>query len=306
MIPVSEFEICKLDNLTRLDIIKKFPTRSDGAYYLDKFKNHLIQNHKISFVDYMKIYLDEYPKCLETGEDVNFQIKGSGVVFSNFKLGKGLNKKNNEKFKKHCEKMSECRKGSANPMFGKTAWNKGDKDFANQMRQRRIGSVTSEDTKRKQSESAKKRKIHGHTGRKHSPETINRLREITSKRFQNGIFSRETSIHVKVRNFLKTLKLNQEFQEEFHLKYFSIDFAFPHCKFAIECQGTYFHIDPRFYPNGPQSSIQKRNYGRDIAKKKFLDMNGWTMIELWETEINNNEFEKILTCKLQELNLLKK
>jgi len=28
------------------------------------------------------------------------------------------------------------------------------------------------------------------------------------------------------------------------------------------------------------------------------------MIELWETEINNEEFKNILTCKLQELNLL--
>jgi very-short-patch-repair endonuclease len=237
---------------------------------------------------------------------LNFKIRGVGLIFSNFKQGCGLSKLTNEKFKRHCETMSQARKGSANPMFGKVPWNKGDENFAEKMRQRRLGSIASETTKKKQSESAKNRKIHGHTGKKHSPETIDKLREITSKRFQNGTFSRETSIHIKVREFLKSLELCASFEEEFHLKYFSLDFAFPELKFAIECQGTYFHIDPRFYPNGPQGSIQKRNYGRDIAKKKFLDSRGWTMLELWETEINNREFEKILICKLQELNLLKK
>jgi G:T-mismatch repair DNA endonuclease (very short patch repair protein) len=305
LIPISEFEVCKIDDLTRKEIIKQFPTRADGAYYLDKFKNHLLKNHKLSLVDYLKMHLDEYPKCLETGEDVNFTIKGSGLVFSNFKLGRGINKQTNEKFKRHCEKMSQDRMGVGNPMFGKIPWNKNNEEFANKMRSLRLGEKTSTETRKKQSESALKRKIHGHTGKKHSIETINKLREITSKRFSDGVFTRETSIHIKVRNFLNTLCLKQDFIEEFHIKYFSLDFAFPDIKLAIECQGTYFHIDPRFYPNGPQSKIQKRNFGRDVSKKKYLDKNGWALLELWETEINNDEFKEILICKLQELNLLK-
>jgi len=305
MIPIAEFEICKIDNATRADITKKFPTRADGAYYLDKFNNHLIKNHKLTLFDYLKRYLEEYPKCLETGEDVNFVIKGSGLVFSNFKRGKGINKKINEKFKNHCDKMSQERKGAGNPMFGKTPWNKDNQEFASKMRSLRLGEKTSDETRKKQSESALKRKIHGHSGRKHSVETINKLREITSQRFHDGVFSRKSSIHIKVRDFLNTLNLQQSFVEEFHLKYFSLDFAFPDIKLAIECQGTYFHIDPRSYPDGPRGKVQKRNYGRDIAKKKYLDMKGWMLLELWETEINNGEFQRMLICKLQELNLLK-
>jgi very-short-patch-repair endonuclease len=305
MIPISEFEICKIDNATRVDIIKQFPTRNGGAYFLDKFNNYLIKNHQITLVDYLKRYLNEYPQCLETGEDVNFVIKGSGLVFSNFKRGKGTNKKTNEKFKHHCEKMSQDRKGLGNPMFGKVPWNKNNKEFSSKMRSLRLGEKTSDETRKKQSESALKRKIHGHSGRKHSAETINKLREITSRRFRDGVFSRKSSIHIKVRDFLNTLNLQQGFIEEFHLKYFSLDFAFPNAKLAIECQGTYFHIDPRVYPNGPRDKVQKRNYGRDIAKKKYLDMKGWTLLELWETEINNGEFQRMLICKLQELNLLK-
>lgn len=167
-----------------------------------------------------------------------------------------------------------------------------------------LGKKTSEEVKSKQSASAKTRKIHGHTGKKHSEETIEILREKTAERYRDGTFKRETSIHLKVREFLSQLDLACSPEEEFTLKYFSLDFAFPDKKLAIECQGTYFHIDPRFYPNGPVSKVQRRNFGRDVAKKKYLDRMGWTMLELWETEINNGQFTDILTCKLQELNLL--
>ena len=303
LIPAEEFNFCLLDSVDKKIIIKLFPTRQDGAYYLNKFNNYLKKYHNIDIANYIKLYLQEYPKCLETNEDVNFQLIGAGVLFSNYKLGKGCNKQN-EKFKKFCERISIERMGSANPMFGKEAWNKGDLKWGEQVRNRRLGSVTSDETKIKQSQSALVRKIHGHSGKKHSEETKNKLREITAKRYSDGTFKRETSIHIKVREFLNEIPLKCLFEEEYHLVYFSLDFAFPEFKIAIECQGTYFHIDPRFYPNGPSGKIQKRNFGRDKSKKKFLDKKGWTMIELWETEINNEEFKNILTCKLQELNLL--
>jgi G:T-mismatch repair DNA endonuclease (very short patch repair protein) len=304
LLPIDEFNYCLLDGVSKKQIIKLFPTREGGAYYLNKFENYLINYHNINLVSYIKLYISEYPRCLETKEEVGFKINGTGVLFSNFKLGKGTNKNINEKFKNFCERISKERKGSGNPMFGKKPWNKGDLDWAEKMRGRRLGKMATEETKSKQSQSAKKRKVHGHTGRKHSEKTKNQLRKMTAERYGNGIFKRETSIHIKMREFLSELNLISPFSEEHPLVYFSLDFAFPEFKIAIECQGTYFHIDPRFYPDGPKSSVQRRNFGRDKSKKKFLDKMGWTMIELWETEINNGEFKNILTCKLQELNLL--
>lgn len=304
LVPIEEFNCCLLDGVSKKQIIELFPTRAGGAYYLNKFENYLINYHNINLASYIKLYLSEYPKCLETKEDVGFKINGTGVLFSNFKLGKGSNKNINEKFKNFCERISKERKGSGNPMFGKEAWNKGDLDWAEKMRGIMLGKIATEETKSKQSQSAKKRKIHGHTGKKHSEKTKNKLRKITAERYSNGTFKRETSIHIKVREFLSGLNLISPLSEEYPLVYFSLDFAFPEFKIAIECQGTYFHIDPRFYPDGPKSKVQRRNFGRDKSKKKFLDKMGWTMIELWETEINNGEFKNILICKLQELNLL--
>ena len=167
------------------------------------------------------------------------------------------------------------------------------------------GKKASEETKKKQSESARARVVHGHTGHKHSKKTKLKLREKTALLWASGVFNRTTSIHLKVRTFLQELSLKEEVREEYQVKYFSMDFAFPKAKIAIECQGTYFHIDPRIYPNGPIDAIQRRNFGRDKAKKKICEsQEGWIIIELWETEINDGSFKKILLCKLLELKLL--
>ena len=108
-----------------------------------------------------------------------------------------------------------------------------------------------------------------------------------------------------MREFLQTLDLIENPVEEYQIKYFSADFAFPEHKIAIECQGQYYHVDPRVYPNGPKTAVQRRNFGRDKAKKKYLDMKGWIMLEAWEAEINDGSFKEDILCKLKELKLLK-
>ena len=107
-----------------------------------------------------------------------------------------------------------------------------------------------------------------------------------------------------MREFLKTLNLKEPFKEEFQVKYFSMDFAFQNAKVAIECQGTYFHVDSRIYPNGPINAMQRRNFGRDKVKKQLCEKEGWIIIPIWETEINDEQFKNILLCELSKLNLL--
>ena len=305
-IPISNFEICLIDGTTKEQIIKLYPTRINGAYYLNKFANYLLFNYKLSLKDYCKQYLKfNWPICPSKGKETGYKIYGAGLKISRYNLG-GVNKENCENFVKGCKKLSEARAGSGNPMFGKGAWNKGldrTDPRVNYVASLREGSKTSEETKIKQSNSAKKRLIHGHTGKKHPKETCEKLRQITANRLKNKKFHRESSIHIKMREFLKELDLS--FEEEFLLKYYSIDFAFPEKKIGIECQGTFFHVDPRIYPNGPICATQRRNFGRDKAKKTFSQNLGWKLIEVWETEINDGTFKEILKCKLKELNLLK-
>lgn len=306
LIDINLFDTCKIDGKSKEDIIKIFPTRKGGAYYLDKFSNHL-SSLGFSIKEYCKVYLNvNWPRCPISNEEVGYNITGKGIIFSKFKKGK-ISKEHSEAFKASCEKFSKERMGEGNPMYNKIPWNKNlskDDEYRTRMRKLRIGKFTPKSVRDKQADSAKRRKIHGHLGFKHSNETKNILREKTAYGWASGRFSKVTSIHKKVREFLSTLILEESPKEEYLVKYYSMDFAFPEHKVAIECQGTYFHIDPRVYKDGPINAMQRRNAGRDKAKKTYCENNGWKIIEIWELEINDGRFKEQLKCKLQELNLL--
>lgn len=307
LIPIKLFNTCLVNNTTKESIIELYPTRKHGAYYLDKFSNFLKDNYQMSIKNYCTSYLNiDWPKCPISNKDVGYTISGKGLKLNTFARG-CISKEHSEKFAKACEKFSIERKGSNNPMYGKVPWNKGKdkrnpkiKELSLKMKERRA----SEETRIKQSEAARKRLIHGHTGRKHSRKAVEKMRERTAARWAAGDFNRVTSIHIKMRQFLNELNLVEKYIEEYQVKYFSMDFAFPSAKVAIECQGTYFHVDPRIYPNGPINSMQRRNYGRDKVKKQICEKEGWTIIPVWETEINDGTFKEVLKCELLKLNLL--
>lgn len=308
IIPISEFDICLEDNATKKEISKLYTYKDlnkKSCYYLDKFERYLKDKFNLTLKDYCKKHLDcDWPICPVLLEEVGYRITGLGIVFSNFK--QFVTKEYSPKFKAYCERISNERLGQNNPMYGKVPWNKGlDSSDPRVMAsiQKNTGKKISEAAKAKMRIARAKSEKKVRHSTPHSEETKNLLREKTAKLWADGIYKKVTSIHIKVRDFLN--KLNTiPYQEEFKVKYFSLDFAFPEAKIGIECQGTFYHIDPRVYPDGPCCAIQRRNAGRDIAKRKFLcDMNGWYIIELWETEINNGSFKKILLEKLIELGI---
>jgi G:T-mismatch repair DNA endonuclease (very short patch repair protein) len=300
---ISDFYVCLIDGATKKDILKLYPGRKNGAYYLNKFNNYLKDNYNIDLKTYLLNYLKkDYPKCIATKEYVNFKVSGVGVIFNDYIKGV-VNKNNCENFAKGCKKLSKERMGINNPMYGKESWNKGlNKNTHPSLKivseKQKLRKFT-KSIRAKMSASAKKRTVHGHTGKKHSKKTLKKLSEITAKRFKDGIFNKKSKIHIKVENFLK--KNGFDYVSEYHLKYYSLDIAFPNEKICVEIQGTFFHCDPRKYPNGPITKIQSRNFGRDKAKKKYLHKKGWNILEIWETEINNNEYEKSLLCNLKKL-----
>ncbi len=114
----SNFEICYIDNLTRKEIIKLYPGRDNGAYYLDKFIKHLKGKHNISIKEYLKKYFEyNWPKCPVKNGELGYKTGGKGIKISQFNAG-AVNKENCEAFACGCKKMSEARKGKNNPMFG--------------------------------------------------------------------------------------------------------------------------------------------------------------------------------------------
>ena len=315
-IPSNMFDICYIDGLSKSEICQKY-TRSDlkrkSAYFLDKFNFHLKTCYQIDIREYCIKYLKiQWPTCPVDGQLVGYKIAGKGIFLSTYHARGTTNKANNPNFAAFCEKMKTERKGAGNPMFEATPWNKGETKETNP----RIKAISEKMTGRKVSpeQCEKIRQIMlasplkaRHT-QKHSPETIEKLRENTARLWREGRFSgRKTGIEEKVENFLNEIKdkLTSKFEIQHQIKYFTYDLAFPEAKLGIECQGGWYHVDPRLHPNGAKHDIQRRNLIRDKAKKTFTKTIGWTILELWETEINNGEFKEILLCKLRELNLIK-
>lgn len=62
-----------------------------------------------------------------------------------------------------------------------------------------------------------------------------------------------------------------------------IDFVIDN-NIAIEVNGTFYHSDPRFYPNGPTCETQRRNIQK-YNKKLEIIKPMFSIIEIWEHEI---------------------
>ncbi len=314
LIPASYFDVCKIDGKTRLEISKLYRkhevTTHKSVYYLEKFAHHIKLLENLSLKDYCKKYLEiDWPRCPINGEEVGFKTYGVGLKVSKFNAT--VTREFSPKFNAFCEKMERERVGSGNPMYGKEAWNSGlTAETDERMRllaEKGKGRKATEETKKNQSLAMFKRlKESGplHT-MPHSEETKAKMKIHTAKLWATGVFSRKSSIEIKMREFLQTLPLKEEFVEAFQAKYYVIDFALPNAKIAIECDGDFFHINPMFYPNGPENAIQRRNFGRDRAKNKYLGDRGWIVLRYWECDINAGTYKEKLICKLKELNLLK-
>jgi len=54
----------------------------------------------------------------------------------------------------------------------------------------------------------------------------------------------------------------------------------------LEVNGTYWHADPRAYPNGPLHASQKHTAEKYNAKMKKLEMQGISVLEVWELDVD--------------------
>lgn len=294
-IPIAEYR----EKLKEIKGVKRNFYFSEIAdfYYKEKYNNNIL------FV-LSKNY--DIPKCPISGEYVSYSLRGS-IVFGQFSSNVSMSKRNkyiaenNEYYKAHVERMKIDRGGDGNPMYGRAAWNDGLTRFSDnrimKMSNNRIGTHPTEKTKKRQSDSAKKRKIHGHTGIKHSEESKQIMREKTIARFKKNEFPQTNSLpHKLVKELCEQIfgKLGECFFEEFSYGGFVFDFKVN--EYLIEVQGDYFHCNPNTRHAIPKNDMQKNNLERDNRKRNFVKESGeYILIELWEYDIINN-IEKIKQC----------
>lgn len=283
-------KICQRD-------IREFKKKYGGAniYFSQVFKRHLETDHQLSIEQYFNI--TELCPCGICNKKLGIGMKGANFYIKKYACGR------NPGMIAWSEKARTSRLGSNNPMYKKRPWNKDLTSKNNIILQKIAKKLTgkrhSEETKQKQSASAKVRKVHGHTGHKHSESTKQKLRENTLKMINEGRYKHtQTKPHMHFKSLLDLIKIS--YQEEKIVGSWAFDFYLDQYNLYIEIDGDYFHSNPKIYPKGPKSKTQKINAYRDIQKNNFCKNNDIELIRLWESDILNMN-KKELICKLKEL-----
>lgn len=288
----TEWCICKICKSKIQDLAKIYG--GSGIYYTEVFKEHLKNDHNITLEE----YFEKRPICAcgicKQNCDIG-GIKSSNFYWKKYKCGRTPGTM------QWSQDAKKNRRGKNNPMYGKNPWNKNktrnDHPSIQSISDKQTGRTISQQTKNKQSASAKKRKVHGHTGHKHSKTTIEKLRQNTLRLISEGFFKQtKTKPHLLMSQILN--ELNLTYYEEHIIDIWSFDFFIPKYNLYIEVDGDYFHSNPLFYHSGPQTKTQKINWYRDIKKNQFCDNNNLKLLRFWEHDIIN-EKDKVL-CVLKK------
>ncbi len=176
---------------------------------------------------------------------------------------------------RHLSKSTEFKKGII-------PWNKNKTNIGD------LRKTPIEEISRKISEAKK-----GHLV---SKETRQKIKEARKKL----IFPiRDTSIEIKIQNFLTKLDipfLTHQYLEIEHA--YQCDILIPSLNLVIECDGDYWHSNPKFYPNPNEWQIKQIE--EDKIRTQELIESGFKVLRLWENEIKGmelNDFKEILGGK---------
>lgn len=291
---------CKICDRS-LEEIKHLIGKKRAKYNIWYFLEHIKLHHSISILDYLVVYEKlVIPKCIcgICNKNSYPTTKGKNLYWREYLCGR------NPGLLKWSIQAKESRKGSNNPMFGKKAWNKNidkNSDYVKNLAKYMANRTVSEASKEKMSISATKRKVHGHTGCKHTDKTKAKSRERTLQMIKDGKFKQTKTIPHK--KFAELLTNNNiKFEEEKIIDKWSFDFFLPDSNTYVEIDGDYFHSNPIIYKNGPKTKTQKINWYRDIKKNEFCQENNINLVRFWENEVlNNSERIEQFICKQKVL-----
>lgn len=121
----------------------------------------------------------------------------------------------------------------------------------------------------------------------YSDETIEKIRAATLKQMENQVF-RKTGIERKMEAYL--IDQNIPFKYSFILEKRQFDFLLTEANTIIECDGDYWHANPKFYPKPSEWQVNRKQI--DQEKNMIAKRNGYHILRFWEDDIINN-FDKI-------------
>jgi len=117
----------------------------------------------------------------------------------------------------------------------------------------------------------------------YSKETIEKIRRATLKQLENQTF-RKTKIEKIIESVLS--EMGVKYKYSFILEKRQYDFRVKDYNLLIECDGDYWHGNPKFYP--VLTERQKEKQKEDRKKDKIAKKNNYILMRFWEDEILNN------------------
>lgn len=116
------------------------------------------------------------------------------------------------------------------------------------------------------------------------PARINQMRDYTLKQIEEGrLYRSNTRIENVIKEFLASHKI--QFKHQYRLGYWSFDFFIPDNK-LIEVDGDYWHANPMFFQK--LNTTQVKNIRNDEHKANYAQKIGYSLIRIWENDINHN------------------
>lgn len=126
------------------------------------------------------------------------------------------------------------------------------------------------------------RRVSGNLNPSKRPEVREKMKEA---RKQQIVPKKDTSIEIKIQNFLKELNIKFEVHKYINIEHgYQCDVYIPSSNLIIECDGNYWHN----YPEGTEI---------DKIRTTELLVAGYEVLRLWESDIrkmNIEDFKKIL------------
>lgn len=233
--------------------------------------NDCYQNHLNEYKEKQKIKL-KTKKCCICGKEYIYDD-------SRPRLGTCSNEK--------CKKIA---REKINNKIKETHWT--HKDNKNDIIEKRINTRLKNDKEQNRQYTAWNK---GKTGI-YSKETIEKIRQATIKQLSEQKVHK-TGIEKIIENLLKENNINYKYS--FILENRQFDFCLLDYNIIIECDGDYWHGNPKFY--SILTEQQKMKQKDDLIKTNIAKENNFFVFHFWEYDINNN----LDNIKKQILNKIK-
>jgi len=135
-----------------------------------------------------------------------------------------------------------------------------------------------------------------------NPSSITAVNNFIEKDNNRLCRSCSNSLYYTVASFRKNTKPEREFKkllEDYEIEYIQnykvktkwYDFYIPDKNLLVEVDGVYWH--GKGLQKSEMNSTQKHNHKNDLFKNELATKEGYSLVRIWEDEINNNTLIKL-------------